>query len=296
MTSEQEQKRLMTRYLLGELSPQEHEQFEDRYLADPDLFEQLSAAEDEMVRSYLRGECSETENAALEKRIAASPDWRQKVEFERSLMEHVSSIPAPGIESADERSTSALASKARGSTWSLVPAFRLAAVAVWIFIIIAGVWLITTNLRLQHELAQAQAEKLDLEHRTAELQQQLALLAANPPLSMPPFVLTTHLVRDTSRQKPLMIPSGISSVPIQLVLDKDTFPSYDAALETPEGNRLWQQKDLKSQTAADGKHLIALDLPANLLPPGTYILKLNGTSPNRKPQEVAVYIFRMAKH
>jgi hypothetical protein len=112
---------------------------------------------------------------------------------------------------------------------------------------------------------------------------------------MTPFVLTTHLVRDTTRQKPLVIPSGVSSVPIQLVLDKDNFPSYEAALETPEGNRLWEQKDLKSQTAEDGQHLITLNVPPNLLSARTHILKLNGISPNHKPQEVEVYIFRVAK-
>ncbi len=295
MTGESEQKRLMTRYLLGELSPDERTQFEDRYLADPDLFEQLSAAEDEMIRSYLRGECSAGESAALEKRIAASPDWHEKVEFERSLMNHVSSMPVPVV--SDVAPPSVAGNRVYRPMGAFMPTLRIAAVAIWLFIVVVGgAWLITNNVRLRQALAQAESQNLELRRRTAELQQQLAALAANPPLSMMPFVLTTHLVRDTTHQKPLVIPSGVSSVPMQLVLDKDNFPTYDAALETAEGNRLWEQKELKTQTTADGKHLIALDLPANLLPPATYILKLNGTSPNHRPREVAVYIFRAAKH
>jgi len=40
--------------------------------------------------------------------------------------------------------------------------------------------------------------------------------------------------------------------------------------------------------------MITIELPARVLKRGSYVLKLNGISPNRKPEEVAVYIFRVA--
>jgi len=219
MSNEREQKQLMTRYLLGELSPEEHARFEDCYLANPDLFEQLAAAEDQMIRSYLHGDCSATEKAVMERRIAASPDWRQKVEFERALTEHVSSMPAPGVVGAF--SNARAAGEIPRAKRSLVPALRLAAVAIWlVLVVLGGAWLITTNLHLRQELAELQAEKADLERRQNELQQQLASLSVKSSLTMTPFLLTPHLVRDTNQQKPLVIPPDVASIPLLLSLDQ----------------------------------------------------------------------------
>src|SRR5579859_3904389 len=296
MSSEGEQKQWMTRYLLGELSPEEHASFEDRYLADPDLFEQLAAAEDEMIHAYLQGQCSASEKAVMEKRIAASPDWRQKIEFERTLMDHVSSVPAPG--SVGAFSSASATGEIPRARRPLVTALRLAAVAVWLLVVlIGGMWLIITNLRLRQELAQVQAQKADLERRQREMQQQLANLSAKPPLAMAPFVLTSHLVRDSNQQKPLVVPPGVTSVPLQLLLDQglDRFPIYAAALETADGTRLWQQSNLKSQPSANQQLMIAIELPAGFLKRGSYVLKLNGISSNHKPEEVAVYIFHVTR-
>jgi len=327
MADEREQKRWMTRYLFGQLSEQERSEFEDSYLNDPELFEELASVEDELVRSYLRGECSPQEKAELEKRIAASPDWREKVEFERSLMEHVSSMPfatpvagaqAPALVSRDKASRDKASSdkassdkaermRALSSRQSpaarevvlpsrppLVPALRFAVVAVGLVVMALGAWIVTINARLRQELAQIRIQQADLQRHEQQLQQQLAALTIKPP-AMAPFVLTSHLLRDNSAEKPLAIPPGVSSVPLQLRLDQDSFPSYSIVLETAAGTQVWQQADLKSQLAQNNQHVIALELPYNLLFRGTYILKLTGISPNRKPEEVAVYIFRVAR-
>jgi hypothetical protein len=308
MTDDGKNEQTMKRYLLREMSPQEHSEFEDRYLADPDLFEQLAAFEESLIRSYLRGECSQQEKAGLEKRVAASPDWREKVEFERSLMQHLASLPAPGLSQASsDVSENASARSSQGKIavpreilrpWGgpLLPALRFAAVIIGLVLIAGGAWLVMTNLQLHQQLAQIEAQRADLERHQLELQQQLAALTLRLPPAIQPFVLTSHLVRDPAQQKPLNIPLDVSSIPLQLVLDQDGFPSYIATLETAGGARLWQKSNLKSQPGQEGQHIIAIELPADVFSRGTYILKLAGISRNHKPDEVAVYIFRVVKH
>jgi hypothetical protein len=305
MTNGHKDAQAMKRYLLREMSAEERAQFEERYLADPELFEELAALEDQMIRSYLRGKCSAQEKTELENRMAVSPDWRKKVEFERSLMEHVSSLPISaaaqktGIQ-FDEKDEEAAVAEGRAAwpaKWLSVPALRFAAVAVGLVLVAGGAWLITVNLRLRQQLSRLQRQNADLVGRQQELQQQLAALMITPPPTMPPFILTSHMVRDIDRQKPLVIPPGIASVPLQLWLDpgQDRFPGYSAALETPDGTRLWQQSNLQSQSAPNHQPMIAIELPAAALKRGSYVLNLSGVSPNHKPEEVAVYIFRVAR-
>src|SRR5947208_3560337 len=95
MDSNAEQKRTITRYLLGEMSEPERSEFEDRYLDDPALFEELIAVEDEMMRCYASDCLPEAERTAFERRFLTNPDHRQRVDFAGSLMEYASSIYEP---------------------------------------------------------------------------------------------------------------------------------------------------------------------------------------------------------
>src|SRR5947209_4560497 len=149
MTDKLAQKRLLTRYLLGQMSAEERIQLEDRYLADPGLFEELTAVEDELIRSYLRGNCTDQEKRGLEHRFASSPEWREKVEFEESLLEHVTSVavaavpsPTPNAGGAAQTMSSlrervGATATARTWKWPAVPALRFVvggivlAVAAW---------------------------------------------------------------------------------------------------------------------------------------------------------------------
>ncbi|MBZ5521191.1 MAG: hypothetical protein LAP21_02925 [Acidobacteriia bacterium] len=86
------QKRQITRYLMAEMSEEERSDFEERFLSDQDMFEELIAAEDEMMRAYVRGSGSRAERAAFARRFLSTPEGRQRVELARSLMDYVASM------------------------------------------------------------------------------------------------------------------------------------------------------------------------------------------------------------
>jgi len=48
-------------YLLGQLSDEDREEFERRYFSDEELFDELQAAEDDLIDDFLSGNLSQAE-------------------------------------------------------------------------------------------------------------------------------------------------------------------------------------------------------------------------------------------
>jgi anti-sigma factor RsiW len=66
------------RYLLGELSEAEREQFEESYFTDDSLFERFLAVKDELLDAYARGELDEEKRVRFARHfLAAAPRRRQ---------------------------------------------------------------------------------------------------------------------------------------------------------------------------------------------------------------------------
>jgi tetratricopeptide (TPR) repeat protein len=77
--------KLLVRYLLGELSPRERDQLEDRYFSDEASHEQLLAIEAELIDSYVRGELSTKQRARFEQRFLQTRERLEKLEFAKVL-------------------------------------------------------------------------------------------------------------------------------------------------------------------------------------------------------------------
>ncbi|HWX40843.1 MAG TPA: hypothetical protein VN345_06800, partial [Blastocatellia bacterium] len=90
----------MVSYLLGELTGDKAEEFEQQYLADQDTFELLEAVEEELIEDYLRGALSPAERVLFERRYMSRPENQEKIEFARNLLESLSDKlePAPSPE------------------------------------------------------------------------------------------------------------------------------------------------------------------------------------------------------
>ena len=77
--------RLMRRYLLGTATPAERIALENDYLANAEAFQELTAAENDLIDSYARSELSSLEKQAFEKRYLNSVHGQSRIEFARSL-------------------------------------------------------------------------------------------------------------------------------------------------------------------------------------------------------------------
>jgi anti-sigma factor RsiW len=78
------------RYLLGELSEAEREQFEEAYFADDALFERFLAVKDELLDAYARGELAEAKRKRFEQHFLVSESRRRQLDETREFIRTVS--------------------------------------------------------------------------------------------------------------------------------------------------------------------------------------------------------------
>src|SRR5947207_2409634 len=77
---------LLVRYLLGEASPEERSHLEARYVTNAELFEELVAAENDLIDAYAGGHLSDSDRRRLEEYFLVTPERRQRVEFAKALL------------------------------------------------------------------------------------------------------------------------------------------------------------------------------------------------------------------
>jgi hypothetical protein len=76
---------LIRRYLLGLLAEPELEAVEDAYFGQPEVFDRVRGAEDDLIDDYVGGRLDRADTAAFEARYLASEPLRQRVEAARAL-------------------------------------------------------------------------------------------------------------------------------------------------------------------------------------------------------------------
>lgn len=74
------------RFLLGEMTENEREEFEENFILDESLFENLRIAEDELIEQYLGGVLSEIERLKFEDNYLTTKLRRERVEFTRQML------------------------------------------------------------------------------------------------------------------------------------------------------------------------------------------------------------------
>src|SRR6186997_1232188 len=72
-------------YLLGTLTPELQQKFEERLLTEAELLEELEIEEDELIDEYLALRLSDDELIRFEEYFHTTPERQQKVRFSRSL-------------------------------------------------------------------------------------------------------------------------------------------------------------------------------------------------------------------
>ncbi len=75
------------RFLLGEMPETERSAFEQNFVADENLFEQISVAEDELIESYIRATLSPAEKTMFEREFLSTESRRRRVAFTRTMLD-----------------------------------------------------------------------------------------------------------------------------------------------------------------------------------------------------------------
>jgi hypothetical protein len=296
------------RYLLGDLPETEQTAVEQEYFVDPEKFEDVWAAENDLVDRYVRGRLSRRERNLFERNYLQSPKHRERVAVSRKLLEAADRqvyesgrviVPAP---SGLMEALKAL----------ITPRFLAPATAFLLLLSILS-WMMIERSRLNEELGKAQARLSDQERREREIAGQLAAereqgaqlksrldrvlesIAQMPSLT-PPSILSFLLKpggptrTGGEPQQQITIPRETDLVKLQLKFEKGDSRRFQAAIRAVGGPPVWSQRSLKP-----GAGVITVTVPANKLPMNDYFLTLSATTPAGEPEEINRYTFRVIR-
>lgn len=305
-----ELKQITTRYLLGELSEQEQAALEQRYLSDPQVFNQVLQVESELVDAYARGQLSTEMRERFENSYLKHPARRERVEFARALTTRIDERQASVTRA--ERSAVHISWKQRllaifgGSR----PALRFATALTIVLIALAGIWIFVNSRQRQREAAQIQTPRENQERQEQTASQQSAPTPQLPPETSQPspapitnaapptvsLALTVGGVRsaDGGATQTLVIPHDTSQAQILLNLKDDTYPRYRVSLRQIGGPEIFTQTNIRPRSTKAGARFV-FKVPAVRFTSGDYALTLSGITPEGEVDDLNKSLFRVEK-
>ncbi|MBC7911153.1 MAG: hypothetical protein H7Y30_11665 [Pyrinomonadaceae bacterium] len=157
-------------YLLGGLTAENLRQFEERLMTDDDYFQQLLAAESELIDDYVSDALTAQQSKSFETHFLCTPERHEQLRFARAFSQYGSSAPeAAGTLSAPPvtHTTASTAPVDKAASWKdYIPAFLrvqhpatgLALACSLLIIIFGGGWMLAKIRRLEKQVAQFQTD------------------------------------------------------------------------------------------------------------------------------------------
>jgi cell division protein FtsB len=315
-------------YLLGSLPAAEAERYDELSVTDDEFAAALSAREKDLVDAYVQGELFQPLLERFESYYLASPRGREKLEFAQAFKGWVEKSATAQTSAGDGKRR---AEKGEGVGWS--SGFRLffaqrpalqwgTGFAALVLLCLVG-WFVFENAHLRQQASQAQARRDELLQREQQLQKELeGQRAANATTEQELASLRAErerLEQDLKRAgvqqraanivflvlvPPIRGPGRISTVTVlpqtefiatQLELEPTDYSAYRVALIDPANNQtLWRSGNLKARTKGDGK-AINISLPAGLLKPRYYLLRVSGIPAGGGSEIVSDYPLRVVR-
>ena len=277
MKSNAAEQQTIREYLLGQLPGEQQSDFEERLLTDDDVFQELEIVEDELVDEYLREELTPADRAGFESHFMAAPEHRDKLTFARAFRKSLKNkVGLPGQAPSPAQPAEPGVGEApvvrtpdRKKSWFKFfgvqnPALGYATAAALVLVVVGTSWVVW--------------------RRTS---------APRDPGRVLSVVLTAGLTRgDGERVTSVRVPPDTDTLRLQLTLSDNRYNSYEATLLDGEGRALTAQSNLTAETV-NGQLAVSFDVPANLVPPGDYRVKLNGATSDGNTVPVASYSFRV---
>ena len=309
------------RFFLGELSETERTAFEENFIADESLFEQIQVVEDELIESYTCGTLAETDKAKFERNFLITEKRRQRVAFTRSMLDKL----AENRESAVAKKTETTA--ANYSVWNSIADFfktpKLAFGAAFaLFLAAFGGWFLLNDSNkpevvrnitptptveiIQPDANQtvppiqnfavnsnAKTPKNETNANNSAPKKETPNVNSNaqrtqPAAVNPVLALFAGTIRSEGKTKTLNLPENAENVSFQLNLESIDYKIYRAEIVNADGKLVAKSGNLRT-----GKSKINFAVPARKLVKGDYLVKLSALNPNNETESVADYTFRV---
>lgn len=283
-------RKLMRSYLLGTASEQERGILEDSYLSDANALEELKATENDLIDSYARGHLSGIEKQQFERIYMSVPKLTDRVEFSRALRQVAPEFQQASIQ---EKQRPWQLIRDLFSLHTLASRWGLAAACAIVLVVAVS---ITNSKRIGPQTAQLHRPRATAPPsiNAAPLppapnvspQTESARNEAHPlgdfPIRLDETTVSRSLGADES--KTFVVPSHTSTIVLSLILEDDQSSTYIVVVETPEGKEIRRFSGLMSRMVA-GKNIVAIRIPASLVPSGSYIVELKGETGSATEEE-----------
>lgn len=313
MTSDHEN--LAADFLLGKLSEEETLKLEKDYFSNNRRFEEILAAENDLIDAYAMNTLSPKDRSCFENRLLINPHQRERVQFAKTLFKYASSHPLSMEDfnsSAARTPWKSLLSQFFSGKPFLSLSFSLAALIVFI----GAVWLVLDKVASEQlkDTTQSQTPQISPPRETVNeavnnnqnteikppgapspprnVQTQSSPKQAKSEKKEAPVIyaltLLPGLTRNGGTNQRFNIPPKTDLVKIGLKFDQAAFDSYQAILETVEGRQVWSGKTLKPRK--DNKS-VTFSIPSKLLQRNDYILTLKGRTKDGVYERVEDFAF-----
>ena len=107
-------------------------------------------------------------------------------------------------------------------------------------------------------------------------------------------VLKTGQTRGGGPENKFGVPTGTGTIELKAELQGNSYPSYQAVITDENKSEIARAKNLR-ETNDSGTRILKWDIPARLLPPGDYSLRVSGVDANGKIEELRSYPFRVLR-
>lgn len=267
---------LLTRYLLGELSPAEQDSLEERFFIEDDLFIELLDTKDQLISDYLGQRLAARERARFERHFLSQPDCRHEVELAYFLQTAAGRQPltARVTPSDAPRSWWRTMFDAWRDNWALTGATTAALIAVTI----TCVWLMTrTTLEKAPSTIAAPTTTATSGSATFTVE------------------LSPGLTRSAGGAAKVVLPPGTPIIKLNLAAGAADFSGYQAKLLRLDEGAVEIQAggSPKLEQPVGGGRIVTWEIPAAVLPRGDYQVKLYGVSASNDTESIGTYYFKV---
>ena len=297
-------------YLLGRLSEEETERFDEMSIIDVNFAAMLKDAENSLIDQYVRSELPENLRERFESHYLLTLKRRKEVKFAKTFLEVLSK---PSFEESPSKT---VAVKSRSFAFGVFRSpLQWGLAAVSLFLLFTAGYLIFENMNLRNEIMRAKAEQSFLKIREQELERELVKqksfdgkkndelarvrerlkgleqqLAGNDQseVKLIAFNLSPQS-RGIRKIRSLLVPPKIESVTFNLDLEANEYSAYTVRLKnSPTNEVLWQSSKIKPSAKS-----VKFTLPANLLKKQDYLFELSGILADGTPEVASIYAFRI---
>ena len=229
----------LRRYLLGNLSESARERLDRRVLNEAEINEEIQATEDALIDQYLGGKLNAEERNQFESYFLLPKERQQKLRFGRTLRKYLDSLPS--VKADQETGKSSF-------RWFEPRPVLVASLLVICLLVLGTLWWVN--------------------HRrmTTGLNGQTLAITLDPGASR----------ANDGRTQRIEVPAAYGAVEVQLEMASNEYRLYEVEL-LRERQLLNTYKSLQAQNK-NGRLVIVLVIPAQLLEPGDYTFKLSGTT------------------